>query len=131
MNKTTKARRHGGWNLLSLCLCASVVFIACSSTSKMKPDAARKVIAQELRVPEERIEVKDVSAFGGTIVAEGTLKITSLLQKNAQGKWTVVSMKYSGDWQTPEEFLKSVPEKSSLTRSIESALLAELNREDR
>jgi len=92
----------------------------------MKPDVARKVIAQELRVPEDRIEIKDVSAFGGTIVAEGTLKFTSVLQKNAQGKWTLVSMKYSGDWQTPEEFLKSMPEKSALSRALESALLAEL-----
>ncbi len=124
MNKTTETRRHGERIFLSLCLCASVVFFACGG--KTKPDTARKLLAQELHVPEERVEVTSVSELGGTVLAEGSLKITFVLQKDAKGKWSVVRMKYSDGWQTPEEFLKSIPEKSSLTRSLESALLAEL-----
>ncbi len=130
MNKTTEARRHGENIFLSLCLCVSVVTFACGGT-KMKTDTARKIIAQELRVPEERVEVASVSQTGGTVLAEGSLKITYVLQKGPQGKWSVVKLNYSNGWKTLDEFLKSVPEKSSLTRSLESAVLAELNREDR
>ena len=82
----------------------------------MKPDTAQKVIAQELHVPEQRVEVASVTELGTTATVEGSLKITFVLQKTAQGKWSVVGMKYSEPWQTPEEFLKSVPEKSALTR---------------
>ena len=96
----------------------------------MKPDTARKVIAQELRVPEERIEVNSVSELGGTVLAEGSLKITFVLQKGPQGKWSVIKLNYSDGWKTLDEFLQSVPEKSSLSRSLESALLAELEEEE-
>jgi hypothetical protein len=123
-NKETRKNLFIWCFFVPLCLCG---FSSCAG-SKVGTDSARKVIAQDLSVPEKRVQVWNVSQLGETVLAEGALRVTFVLQKDSSRKWRLLKMKYSDEWETPEKFL-SLQERSSLSTSLQSAFLRELTTE--
>ncbi|HJZ11522.1 MAG TPA: hypothetical protein VJ521_05200 [Acidobacteriota bacterium] len=117
-------------NHLRICaLILGAALTGCAGT-KMNANQARKAIASELRVSEKQVQIDRMSQMGETVLAEGSLRLTFVLQKEQTGQWKVLKIKRSsGNWQSPEEFF-APPFESSLSRSLESAFLAELNEDN-
>jgi hypothetical protein len=92
----------------------------------MNTDQVRKAVASELRISEKQVEIDKTTQTGGTVLAEGSLKLVFILQMEQNGQWKVLKIRRSsGNWESPEQFF-SPPFESSLSRSLETAFLAEL-----
>ena len=103
-----------------------VLLTGCAGT-KINANQARKAVASELRMSEKQVQIDKISEMGGTILAEGSLRLVFILQKEQTGQWKVLKIRRSsGNWESPEEFF-APPFESSLSRSLESAFVAELN----
>ena len=103
----------------------SVLCISCAG-AKLQNREAQQVIARQLDVSDNKIHVSSISELADTALVETVLRVTFVLQKDSSGKWKVIRMQHSADrWETPEEFLKS-SSTSALSRSLESAFLAQL-----
>ena len=103
-----------------LLLAIACNFLACATG---KPDLARKIIAHDMGIPEKQIEVKEVAQYPGTLVADAQIKLGFLLQKDKTGQFHVLKIsRIPGKWEERERVFPM----TSLGRSLESALLAEL-----
>lgn len=104
----------------------AVLITGCAGT-KMNAKQARKAVASELRMSEKQVQIDKMSQMGGTILAEGSLRLVFVLQEEQTGQWKVLKIRRSsGNWESPEEFF-APPFESSLSRSLESAFVMELN----
>src|SRR3990172_2046002 len=111
-----------------LCLCAFVVF-SCAKSS-VSTDTARKIIAKQLEFPEKQINISTVSQTGNTVLAEGSLKLAFIFQKDESGYWKLLKIRHASNrWETPEEFQQYLLS-SSFARALHSAFLAQLQEEN-
>ncbi len=107
--------------LLSISIC--MVMWGCAGT--MKQDQAARLIAAQLSVPVEHVQVDSMSTMGNNVLADVTLKVSFALQKNQQGEWQIYRVRTTSGWEPPEGFRQNlVP--TALSRSLSSAFLAEL-----
>jgi hypothetical protein len=97
----------------------------CAGT-KMNPDGARQVIATDLKMAEKQVQVDKVTEMGGTVLAEASLRLAFVLQKDGKGQWHIVKIRRSDNqWEPPDQFFAPRSD-SSLTLSLKSAFLWEL-----
>lgn len=102
-------------------------FISCAG-KKLSPDDARRLIAEELQIPEGDVEVSATSEMGGSVVADASIRFAVLLQKDANGKWKLIRVRRSDDnWLSPEAFRQSLP--APFSEALATAFLNEVNRD--
>jgi hypothetical protein len=99
------------------------ILVGCAGT--MKQDQASRLIAAQLSIPVDHVQVDSMSSMGNNVLAVVTLKVSFALQKNQQGEWQIYRVRTTSGWEPPDGFRHHlVP--TALSRSLSSAFLSEL-----
>jgi len=91
----------------------------------MKQDQAARLVAAQLSIPVDHVQVVSMNALGGNVLVDVTLRVSFVIQKNQQGEWQINRVRTTSGWESPEHLRQRlVP--TALGRSLSSAFLAEL-----
>src|ERR1051325_466074 len=108
MNTDTHRSKNNPCSSVFICGLLFVLLAGCSA-GKLKPDVARKIIAQETGVPEKQIKILSTSGASNTVVADATVQLAFSLQTGSDGKWHVLKIsRMPGQWEDPSAFGKSL-----------------------